>query len=205
MSVLGEVTVTEKYCPSCGRVLPRRCFHRNRLLKSGLQSSCIECQRARKGTKPKPFRGPNGHGDWRCCDCGEWKPLDAFPPPRSATPPHRVCRACRRAYQREWFAAARHNPQVRAIRKAIHERLSAARKAQRAKDRAWRREFVRSTLTDLLAAGWPEAELRRRLQVRPRDVRRWLADDGDRKVSDVTVEKVRRLREALRDEEAKAA
>lgn len=40
----AKVTVTEKRCKKCGRILPAKAFYKNKAHKDGLQPYCKECQ-----------------------------------------------------------------------------------------------------------------------------------------------------------------
>lgn len=40
----AKVTVTEKRCKKCGRILPAEAFYKNKAHKDGLQPYCKECQ-----------------------------------------------------------------------------------------------------------------------------------------------------------------
>jgi Recombination endonuclease VII len=101
-----------KYCPDCRQDLPIDRFHKNARQKDGLGFYCADCanmrqlasRRARLGprrirTKPKDLAVPDGH-KW-CPECGEVKPLSAFPRNRSMPSGYMTyCKPCHNAIGR---------------------------------------------------------------------------------------------------------
>jgi hypothetical protein len=66
-----------KLCCRCSQVLATDRFTKNRRKRDGLEPWCRDCERARKGAKPR-WVDPAPEGFKTCARCSEVKPLDAF-------------------------------------------------------------------------------------------------------------------------------